>query len=295
MFGDINYDLTDRLNVGVGLRYFEDDRKGIDHTSGITDVDTFDAVSPRFYGSYELTDTVNLYTNIGKGFRSGGFNTQSLPSYEPETIWSYEIGSKMQLWDGMLTTDLALFYAEYSDYQNTGIQPPPALPNSFTNNSGEAEVIGVEWAILWRPTEQLTLGFNGTYVNAELTKANGLPGTVAIEVGDELSLIPDYSFSLSADYAFNWSNSTPGFARLDYSQTGHSYNRLRNIGPQIASRSDIINMLNARIGATKDDWRFELFAQNLLDENGSIDAFAGVGLGSRPQPRTMGVSVGRDF
>jgi len=293
VFGDISYGLTDRLSVGVGLRYFEDDREAV--VNGVAQAETFDAVSPRFYGSYELTDAINLYTNIAKGFRSGGFNGFGQPAYEPESAWSYEIGSKMQLWDGMLSTDLALFYTEFSDYQGTGIFPPPALPNAFTNNGGEAEVIGVEWAILWSPVEQLTLGFNGTYVNAEVTKQSALPGSTNVNVGDELNLIPDYSFSLSADYEFNWSNTIPGFARLDYSQTGHSYNRFRNIGPQLEGRSDIINMLNARIGATKDDWRFELFAQNLLDENGSIDAFEGIGLGSRPQPRTVGVSVGRDF
>lgn len=64
--------LTERLEIGAGLRYFEDDRELYDGTN--TQAGTFDALSPRFYVNYAVTEDINSYASIAKGFRSGGFN-----------------------------------------------------------------------------------------------------------------------------------------------------------------------------------------------------------------------------
>src|SRR5688572_15749195 len=57
VFGDISHRLTERLTLGTGLRYFQDEQE--DKISG--QAGTFDALNPRVYAQYELTDQVNTY------------------------------------------------------------------------------------------------------------------------------------------------------------------------------------------------------------------------------------------
>ena len=76
VFGDASYDLTDRLKLGAGIRYFEDEREHFDKVAVLTQKDTFTSVDPRIYANYDVTPTMKAYASISSGFRSGGFNTQ---------------------------------------------------------------------------------------------------------------------------------------------------------------------------------------------------------------------------
>ena len=79
----------------MGLRYFEDDREFFDGAT--TQAETFDSTSPRVYVNFDLTDDIKAYASVAEGFRSGGFNPAGSPSFEPENILSYELGTKMSL------------------------------------------------------------------------------------------------------------------------------------------------------------------------------------------------------
>ena len=66
--------------------------------------------------SYAWTDNLNTYFNVSQGFRSGGFNQQGQPNYDPEQILAYELGTKSALLDNRLNVNFALFYSDYDDY-----------------------------------------------------------------------------------------------------------------------------------------------------------------------------------
>ena len=58
------------------------------------------------------------YGSVSRGFKSGGFNfTANVPAYDPEYLWSYEIGAKYSLLDDKLNSNVALFYYGYEYLQ----------------------------------------------------------------------------------------------------------------------------------------------------------------------------------
>jgi len=68
-----------------------------------------------------------LYGTVSTGYRPGGF-INGLQS-ENETLRAYEIGSKNRL-DGTITLNGAVFYYDYSGFQNLASVPDPQHPGA---------------------------------------------------------------------------------------------------------------------------------------------------------------------
>jgi outer membrane receptor protein involved in Fe transport len=291
-FGDTSYKFTERLTLGAGLRYFRDDQYVPEDASigQAAQSGKFHALNPRAYMQYKLSAQINTYVSAAKGFRSGGFNALNQPSYGPESVWTYEFGTKMSLLEGRLGADMAVFYSDYSKYQIIGIDLNNIAAGNVTSNAGNARIKGIEWALSCRPADQWNLSLNGDYVSSKFYEINAT--STAYVVGDQLDLFPKYSYSASAQREFTW-NGRAGFARLDYSQNGNATYRNRSIGPWYFSESNVINMLNFNLRLQwSDTLSLGVFAQNLLNDRGftgpgSIEEAAG-----RSRPRTYGIEFG---
>ena len=291
LFGESSYAITEQLEAGVGLRYFEDDRRFRAGQVGPFQEETFDSLNPKLFAKYDVTDDLNVYVNIAKGFRSGGFNGAGLPPFDPETVLSYELGSKMSSHDGRLKADVALFHSVYEDYQIVGIIPSLGL--NVTSNAGEAEITGIDLSVSLHASEKLELGFNGNYMDTEFVEINATSTSHA--VGDSVDLVPQYGYGLWGNYSFNWSDQALGYIRIDYSEQGKSNYRNRSNAPDYQSQSDVIEMLNIRLGWSYDDWSVDLYALNILNENGFVGPLVIEKLSARPRPRTMGLKLGIKF
>lgn len=288
VFGDGSYRITDRLSVGAGARYFHDDRTeydGILYRSG-----SFHSFDPRLYASYALSRNVHFYANVADGFRSGGFNGgYGVPesTFAPEKVRSYEVGNKMSLLGGRLNTDLALFFTRYGNYQ-IYVNTPNGIGE--LENGGTAHIRGVDWSAQWRATEQLSLAVNGSVTRSRFVSI--APGEITVQVGDPVDYTADYTARASAIYTFDPGANAPAFVRMDYSQVGPEHTTDRGEGgPPILVRSDIIHMLDARVGLRVSTWTVALFATNLLNENGNEDPGSAFGVGARPRPRTVGIEI----
>ncbi len=300
VFGEAGYAITDNLEMGLGLRYFEEDK----HEDPSND-ETFSATSPRFYVRYDVTNDMNLYASAGKGFRSGGFNNAALPeysNYDPETTWSYELGSKGYLLDGAVNYDVALFFSRMDGFQI--VSTVPGTPFNALLNGGIGESKGVDWNIEWKVSDRFTLGTHGTVTDPTLVESDfeGQP----FNVGDTLPMVPKVQFGFTADYDFDLAG-RPGVFSLDYNRKGKVEWRNRVGYFAFTGESDVIEMLNANMTW---DWTdtvtLGVFARNLLNETGSFDPFRNVVFGSGydessftsalpPRPRTFGFSLGVEF
>jgi iron complex outermembrane recepter protein len=304
VFGDIAYALTEQLTVGVGSRYFEDARKLTNHINGVIFEEDFDNISSRLYLSYAVNDQANFYASVSEGFRSGGFNslaTTTLPqAYEPDEVTSYEVGVKANLFDQRLSAELSLYYADYTDAQGYVVKDllgSGGIGESGVINGGDAEVKGVEWLLQWAVTDALSLGFSGNVTDAEVVS---LPGSGIVpdkNPGDPLDFVPDYSYSVIADYHFSWSTAVPGYAQFSYHRQGPSslVNRLVGVLDPV-SESGSIGFLNLQLGARFQNIDLQLFARNLLDEDRptAADAANGQRL-PQARPRTIGVNLNYQF
>jgi len=300
IFGNLDYSVTDRFAVGAGLRYFEDDREVYDVFTNNPMNDQqgdFDDVSPRIYASYALNDDINLYASYSQGFRSGGFNTPALAAlgeqetFDVENVDSFEVGAKMNLAGDALYAEVALFYSDYSDIQ--GVVINFELVQLVTKNLGEAEIQGVDLSLVWRPTEHLTLSLNGNYTDHEFTK---VPVGGSQVVGDPIDLVPDYNYSLIADYRFNWTDRYQGYVRLQYNEQDSFVFINRNsflVNP--VDESDVIGLLSASIGAQIGDATIELFGRNLTDETGTITPDKHASRETQYRRRSIGVRAMYEF
>ena len=135
-------------------------------------------------------------------------------------------------------------------------------------NAGDAEIQGIEWSTQFHISELMSLGFNANFTDTEFTKLN--PNTVSVRVGDPLSDIPKYSYSINADFDFNWSSSTAGFAHINFNRQGPSTLTNLSFTPLTLESSDL-NLLNAQIGAEWQQLTVRVFGRNLTNELRAIN------------------------
>lgn len=131
---------------------------------------SFKKFTPRVSLSFKPTPDHNIYASFSQGFKGGGFDPRGVGanapdlngngirgendevaaflSFRPESVDSYEVGYKGNLFDGGLTFAVAGFYADYSDVQIPGSVAciVGGIPSfcGVTSNAGKATFKGVE-------------------------------------------------------------------------------------------------------------------------------------------------------
>jgi len=195
-FADVNLDLTDRLHLGIGMRYTLDEKEGTVFRanylgatrspllggtvrapllvrSNYTNAKDFSEFTPRVALSYDLTDDMTAYASYSQGFKSGGFDMRgdvvltpnTVNGYDPETVDSYEIGLKGAL--DRLTFAAAVFYNEYQDQQVTTQVPSGASIASFVDNVGSSTFYGAEFEGRLRILDNLSANFAVGYLHSD--------------------------------------------------------------------------------------------------------------------------------
>jgi len=291
IFANLSYHINDQLTLDLGTRYFENDKTSKAPAFLLSEKGKFDNISSKASLSYGITEQSTAYFSIAEGFRSGGFNSAGVDPYEPESIISYELGVKGSLLDKRLNVEAAMFLSQYDDYQAGTIDEETGFP--ITGNPGEAEIQGIELSTLLNITEQLSIGFSANITDAEFTTVD--PDVSLVNIGDPLFLVPKFSYSLSADYYFNWSSAISGFAHLDYNRQGENTEINRSPASfNQENKSTDIGFLNAQIGAQWEDITIRLFGRNLNNElRTTIGSLAGIFTQNRP--RTVGVDINYQF
>jgi outer membrane receptor protein involved in Fe transport len=291
VFGNVSYKFFDRLKIGLGLRYYEDtitSRGGRNNLTPTYQEGHDHSLDPRIDVTFEVNQDVNLYADVAKGFRSGGFNTLGNPDYNPEEVWRYEAGLKGSWLDHTLDTNLSGFYSDYSDYIMNGVAPGPILLNIYSN-VGDVHIEGIEWAISWRPTEEWMVAFNGDYISTRLTKT--LFTHTQLIVGDPLNDVSPYSGTVSVQRNFQWQDRT-GYVLVDYNLQAPQINRNRTVGPWWTSYSNTINLLNFHASLNwNKNLSFGVFGSNLLNDQGYLDPASDQLAADKPRPRTFGVDA----
>ncbi len=147
---------------------------------------------------YQIAEDNLLYAAVSTGFRSGGFNSGSAnsavlaPTFAPETVTAYEVGSKNRFADNKIQLNIAAFYNRYSGLQEQRQVPVGPATLSIIENSGKARSYGVEVEGIFKPSAEFTLGTSFSYLNAEYTEYNNVPAPfgTSILVADATVLAP---------------------------------------------------------------------------------------------------------
>ena len=309
LYGEIGWQFAERYRLTLGGRWFSTESEGTSDfiafgaPSPTVDVSQDETgFTPKIVLEYSANENVNIYASATQGFRTGDFNVVSAPgipsSFDSDTLWNYELGVKAQFEDANLTTNLALFYIDWSDIQIA--QRDPVTTVNFTGNAGEARSMGVELEWLWSPTSNTELGGSLAFLDAELTE--DVPtvvqtgGVLGAFDGDRLPGTPDKTFSLFARQNFSLLGRN-AFARADWQYTSEGFT---DFDPANGVAYGSTQQANFSIGIDlNDNFDVSLYANNIFDRRDTFAAAPGTGTGvpfpvDLPvaftlRPRTIGV------
>jgi len=277
-YAQVEYDITDRLQVTLGGRYTKESR---DFTSSLTfeepsfDFPVFaitdgldnDDFSWRLALDYQATDDVLLYASYATGFKSGGFNggvvfdPVALAPIGEESLAAYELGFKSQFANRRVTLNAAAFYYDYSDLQVFTLVNTGGVPTQILDNAADAKITGFEVEFVAEPVDDLRFNIGLGYLDTELQ--NFQSGTGLDLSGNRLALAPKWSLSAIASYDWQLGAGTLR-AQGSLSYRSHIFFSTEN-NPLIAQ--DGYTLLGARLQYDSPDksWHAAVFGENLAD------------------------------
>jgi iron complex outermembrane receptor protein len=178
VFGQVTWSPIDILHITAGGRYSKDKREGtLTYVNGKTanfpfnlDYDRFD---PMVTIAVDAMPGVNLYAKYATGYRAGGANSrsQTFTAFGPESVRSYEVGAKMDLFDHMVRLNLAGYLMDrkgtQTDFDNVDTNPLSPTFNLHTEETRNApatsKIRGIEADLTVHPTDGVTLGASYAY------------------------------------------------------------------------------------------------------------------------------------
>jgi outer membrane receptor protein involved in Fe transport len=300
-FGTVTLNFTSKLSLSGGLRYSDIRLSDSQTLSGILLGDSTNSgrasdhkltfsVNP----SYKIAPNILVYARVASGYRPGGPNitTSDPASYKPDTVVSYEAGTKGTLLDNHLTYDLDAFLINWDDIQVQQSKPGPAgTPLSFVDNAGKARSKGIEAAFTATPLSGLTFDANVAYTDAYFRNTVG-PAVA----GDRLPSSAKWTGQIGGEYRFELTDGWKPFFGGSYRYVGRRLGEFAGPGGTryVLPHYETVDL---RAGVDKDGFEASLFVRNLADKRGYTGGFvfgpyATAGL---LQPRTIGLVLSKEF
>lgn len=310
VFGQVDYDLMDRLTVTAGARITwekkDADLAGVlvqgpglppplAEEYAVKADKKWDAFTPRFAVSYRISNDAMVYASAARGFKSGGFQgtagtaASAATPYDPEFAWSYEVGAKTQWLDDTARLNVAAFHIDYDDLQVSQLVP---LCCVVIGNAATAKIDGVEIESIYRPMPGLDLNASYSYLDAEFDSFAS--GATADNSGNTLPRAPKHKVNMGAQYEWQVGNAATILARVDWTRQSKIYFEASNTPLEVQNQYDLIDARVA-LRANDDSWELALWGKNLTDEliKTHIVAFAPFQqqLNTYQPPRTYGVTL----
>lgn len=345
-FFQLDYDLTDTLTLTAGLRVSDTSFESsalyngpVVGGAGVNDSGSSEEspVTPKLGLSWNVTPNAMVYATAAKGYRVGGYNPQiGLPcvpqlqtlgyfpsadnptgrptTFDSDSLWSYEIGTKNTLFGGRGRLNASAYYIDWED-----IQQGVAIGScgfAFTINAGRAISQGFDLDASYALTDQVTVGVALGYNDAEFQETVlGGPAAVVplISEGDSIPGAP-WTVTFNGQYDFVLFD-TDAYVRFDYQFRSEGPDDTSGLNP--ANRSPVqppldplvaipepeTQELSMRAGVLLGNANISIFAMNLLNENPNLGrgdlAFSPAPFGPDTHnytgrtlmPRTVGMTV----
>ncbi|HVW68983.1 MAG TPA: TonB-dependent receptor [Steroidobacteraceae bacterium] len=335
-FGQVDFRIVENLIATVGLRYSKmtDEFHNLEGgpVTGVPGVvpesgsQSANATTPKYMLSYKTGDAL-VYASASKGFRNGGSNpplnnaacqpdlerlglASSPLTYKPDSVWSYELGTKFKTDQGRLQVDASVFQINWSNQiRNVDLV---SCTLSFTSNLGKAQSRGADLSVNWRALDPLLLSLNAGYQFVKSTQdlpaytTNGV--TTYYATNGEALPGSQPTATLSGQYSFH-AFGNPSYFRWDYTFTGRDAGQIyppNVVGSALyPALEDFPNpgysQTNVRLGTSLNNWDISLFVNNLFnaqpvlwETRGTVTFDAvptGELVGTTLRPRTMGVTA----
>jgi iron complex outermembrane receptor protein len=194
LFGQAEYDLSEKLTAVAGLRYSKD-TKSMNYISSVSDDnlppttlrtdEDFAAIFPGAnrisYGDWAARLSLNykpnsdtlLFVSWNRGIKGGNWTlsadvTPASFQHKPETLNSVEGGVKWASADRSLKANLTAYHYIYDDYQSFSVLGGlPQVSNS------DVRATGTELEIFWQPSDRINVNVGATWQTNKVKQVNG--------------------------------------------------------------------------------------------------------------------------
>ena len=269
--------------------------------------------------------------------QEGAFDGFRIPVYSTtDSLDNIELGFKSTLFDQTLRFNATAYYSKISDLQTSRFDPTNISFLVFTDNVGDAEIKGIDGDFTWVATDNLIISGAFSFIDTELTSINAELDGIAPAVGSRLPYSAEFSGNLQAQYFFPIARDMTGYVNGSISYTGErlagmtmdayvvedATNLIYGTGSglSIEKEADVYSgvnyqdssgetfaggryiqdsyvLANLSVGVTNDEWKAELFIDNVTDESAILyidtQQFTPKVVSNRP--RTVGFRFSYDF
>lgn len=334
-FGQVGYDITDQLNLTVGLRQSRDELRGPTATFFRTAAGglipaaptfqrrgNFDATTGSANLSYKIAPDTLAYASFARGNSPGGLNVGAAAprNFAPQKVDAYEVGLKSQLFDRRLKLNVALFNNEYKSLQ---ITQNVFINNALTplvTNPADARGRGVDLDVAAAILSNLRVGLQYTYADSKITRFTLAPAPAPQVnfLGVPLVRSPKHSLNASATFSseigpgkfsFTAEESYTSSYTNDYqgAAAGTAFPGIPGVLAAGRTTTQVLALYrtpgyavtNLNASYTWDNWQLSAYARNLFNKQyiAAVLAFDAV---TYPQelpgePRTVGASLKYSF
>jgi iron complex outermembrane recepter protein len=242
VFGRIGYAITNSFRLNAGARY-TDDHKSFDGTlnaasticpgafipppfgpqfcfGGVGQVtipslpidqhtsDSWRQTTWRAGAEYDLSSASLLYAAVETGFKAGGFFfSHDNPTYQPEKITAYSVGSKNRFLDNRLQLNGELFYWLYKNQQVSHVSVDSTGTVIFaTDNVGKATMKGFELEAQYLLMTNTLISADENYLDAVYDSYSYLYPNLG---APPVTACPYALTSTGTEYTVNCSGRTP--------------------------------------------------------------------------------------
>src|SRR6188508_1164569 len=277
-FGNVDVNLTDKLELSTSLRYDRDHRKNTTETPaefipaplvgiafpGEVRTHTWDDWQPKITLRHKPTRDSTLYVGYSRGFRSGGFNQTGVGAagiagvndlFDAETADTYEAGAKADFLVGRVGTNVSVYHTKAKGSYFFVFDP-----NTSTQNLGNLDRVdytGAEVEVRGRILEGFDGYFGLGYTDSNIKESR----RAASDVGKEAPLVSRYTANVGLQYGHSLRSELSAFVRSDLQVIGPTW-----FYPDNFTERDAVTLLNVRLGVDAKSWSATVWAKNLTDE-----------------------------
>mgnify|MGYP001487928116 FL=1 len=299
LFGEVTWNLSEKLAATVGARYFDNEDKVTSQTSfpifyvynpTIEDTQEDSDTLLKFNLAWDYSETTMMYGTISEGYRRGGTNAapvrpdESFPndpewsSFGSDTVMNYEVGIKSQL--DRLNYTMSAFYVDWSDPQVNVATPSGAYYAVANGNSASSK--GIETEFNWALSDAITMFGGYTYVDASLSNdlylhdASDLTSgksELRATNGAQLPGTPKNTINIGAKHEQILDSGLLLITRVDGYYQSDVENSILNIDPDWATTLDGFDLWFMSTTLVADHWTASLVAKNLFNERGTVATY----------------------
>jgi len=285
------WNFTDRISLTGGARWSKDEKKydlactsfgcapATDGSNAIALDKDWDDVTGKISLNSEIGDNLLMYLSVASGFQAGGFQTLCFGNlqcaeqvFDPQEVISYEYGFKSDWFENTLRANIAVFYADYSDIQQTVPRIDTNGNLTFpTENVGDVGVLGAELEATWIPLGNWNIFGNFGWMDSDDVSVTGDFGPAPPR---ELPSNPDFTFRVGSNYTINVISSLDIFFGADVTYSDEYFNDINN-----SFIVDDYTRVNGFVGAGRPDGRWQVVGEwkNIFNEEDNVSGLLAAG------------------